>query len=257
LCKAFVACGGEAGGPVNFSSSSPTQLASFPPRFAKATLKKYSNPLVMFSGSDSISNRFNRSAPNRNAARTLAKLPNETDRPKLFVSDSGSKMCKCFAPIARRRNGTFLPFPMFNKTFASGRESGPYDFKIVSTKVSSNKGSSSASSSSFSSLSSSLFLFLFFSLLLLLLNSLTETLSNFSTGTSPKMVTACVSHGKSDTYSKNILKTSNGVAISLFFVLVASDFDSFLLNLLKAQMIKVFNAYVDNNAYGAPNIRDS
>ena len=217
----------------------------------------------MFSGSDSISNRFNRSAPNRNAARTLAKLPNETDRPKLFVSDSGSKMCKCFAPIARRRNGAFLPFPMFNKTFASGRESGPYDFKIVSTKVSSNKGSSSASSSSFSSLSSplssSLFLFLFFSLLLLLLllNSLTDTLSNFSTGTSPKMVTACVSHGKSDTYSKNILKTSNGVAISLFFVLVASDFDSFLLNLLKAQMIKVFNAYVDNNAYGAPNIRDS
>ena len=137
---------------INFSFSSPTQLANFPPRFAKATLKKYSNPFVTFSGSDSISNLFNRSAPNRNAARILAKLPNETERPKLFVSDNGSRMCKCFAPIARRRNGTFFPFVPCNKTCASGLESGPYRFNIVSTKVSSNTPSKSSSLSLSSSL---------------------------------------------------------------------------------------------------------
>jgi hypothetical protein len=92
---------------------------------------------------------------------------------------------------------------MFNRTFASGRESGPYSFKIVSIKLSFNElelsRGSGASDSPFS-----------FSQ-----NSFKDILSNFSTGTSPKMVTACVSHGKFDTYSKNTLKTSSGVSISL------------------------------------------
>ena len=138
---------------INFSFSSPTQLANFPPRFAKATLKKYSNPFVTFSGSDSISNLFNRSAPNRNAARILAKLPNETERPKLFVSDNGSRMCKCFGDARLAAACSFLPAWTVQRACASGLRFGPYRFNIVSyRRVPSNTPSKSSSLSLSSSL---------------------------------------------------------------------------------------------------------